>query len=584
MSVSNLKVVAEATLQGFDKVVGKLANFKDKVMGFGGALRKAALGSANPINHTGRDNFTKANQDRLHKLEQTRKVMSSTTGTMRTLVTSFAALGAMFGADRIVGGIVEIGQAMFDTDRAARHMGNSTEGLIAFQYGARRIGEDSQEASQALYNLYENFQLAANGGKIAQRAFAGIFDKEKINNLSLIGADPTNVFNQAGDAIAKMDDLQSRIAAVRRLTKSHESAQAMLGLVEASRTPSTNPNLGKGMANLGAFAIEKGFAVRSEDVAILRETARKFEDAASIFKGAWIQIAIGLAPLAKMAADFVTRQADGKSVETMGKDFGAWLITSFEYLHNLFLSFDVGLTQALNFFATGVVKSFAEAVRSFMTAVNSMNPGKDMDTRSINKLISDVDLAGQGRQRYADMREDQKYKGLNGKTDWRSMLDGNKLAMQIGGAFGAPAFNLPASKAQKTLAQQKPLFDAADQLKPTLLSPYELYQEQIENFDKMLSVEALKMPEYGKAVNQALTSFENAMHLTNIALPSIAKFNTGAAESAVAKSRNEYELKGNDMSPQKRMERAQLTGNEILKRIEDHAKATADAAKTRKAW
>lgn len=570
MGISKIAAIATAGLSGFDSTMEKLGKFRDRIVGWGSAIRKAYTGSNTPIQTRGADPFVKANEDRLHKLEQVRKGVSSVTGTVKAGILGFAALGAMFGADKIVGSLFDITQAMFDVDRQARHMGERTDTMMGFQYAIKRTGEDIQEATQALGNLYDNFLDAGNGSIIASRKFTEL--GLSVKNM-MHGSDfkftQLEVMDETIRKLAFINNHTERMAKARTLFGSN--TLAMLPIIEKHRQGSDiEKQIGK--------QIGMGAAISGNEVALLRETAFKFEDAALIFKSAWIQIAIAMAPFAKMIADWVASLTEGKDLfKGAGVGLSAWILNAFEKVHNWFIDFVVSITRAFGWFSNGFLIGFTSVAKSLMDAINASGVGV-IDTKGINKDLSKMYEDKSNRDEMEKRWEAKKYKPL---IEGKSSLEGNYEYMlgKITKGVGLGNWINPARDQQKMLAQNEPLFAAADSLLPSLLTPFEKYTESIDKLARIQEIGAFgdsSGTRYGQALNQQLLSLENTLGLMNVQLPTVSRQNTAQAESSVSKSRLEYDLKTVD-TPQKRLERIQTQGNEIQMRIETAVKDLAKA-------
>lgn len=563
MGISKIAAIASARLDGFDSTMEKLGKFRDKILGWGSAIRKAYTGSSASIQTRGSDPFIQANQDRLHKLEQVRKGMSSVTGAAKAAVVGIAAIGAMFGVDKIVSGLVDVTEAIFDVDRQARHMGEQTDWLMGFQYATKRTGEDVQETANALANLYDNFQAAGNGGILAAKKFddASISLKgwRKIVNGESVAITPLDIFAESIRSLAKIKDDTERIGKARLLFGADTAS--IIPMLEKHRK---GFDIGKQMQE----PIKMGSAITGGEVAALRETANKFEDAALIIKGAYTQFAIAAAPFAKMFTTWITNHRldnDGT-----GLDFAARVLTFAEKMHDWFLDFMAGLSLIVNDLTGPFLVGFAKTTKELVNAFNKQSPIIKIETSEIDKIIADGYIRENARKKIKQDLVEQKY---------NSSYDNNLRFLLANAGFDKVGEWLsPARKQQAELARNKPLYEAADQLLPSLLTPFEKYTESIAKLGKMQDIHAFGDGDirYGQALNQQLLSLESALQLMNVQLPTISRMNTGQAESSVAKSRLEYDLKSVD-TPQKRLERLQTQGNEIQARIESAVKDLAKA-------
>lgn len=595
MAANISKVGAQASIstEGFEDAIESVQKLRKSFMGLRHDMNKLAASWKGPgksdLGSIGAGEGEKEKKAKekspeswVSRISQARRQIVAPLNAVRTAIISIAAIGALFGADKIANGIMDIGAAMFEADRQARHMGTRTEDLMAFQWAVKRVGEDATEGTYALHNLYDAFLSAGAGSRIATRAFAALgrtsFD---------LASTPIDVLNETVDALSRIDDYTKRVVATQ--TMFGDKAGTMIPLIAAIRARNSDAlwrgGEQGGLSGLMKDPKNKGVAISADEVGVLRETARKFEDAALIFKGTWTQIAIGISPFAQMLTDFIEKQTRGGSLQGFGLEAAAHMLTIWERGSNAFkdlLSGVTGVSRALY----GLITAIAIQAKAGLELLPQTDAGdsliatwKEIAKSSLTKSAAiDLETAERDVGKYQPLG-----KGVNGH------LEGNIafLAAKLVPLISKDSWSGASRQMQAVHAENKSLIASALQQNISNAAPFEKYMEAMNgaraaqlaprgpNGQALGAFGSDEM--FGRAINKTLLDFEQSMGWHNVQLPTAIRQNTGAAESAVAKSKLEYDMQTVD-TPQKRMERAQLAGNKTLEDIASYSKRVAEAA------
>jgi hypothetical protein len=567
--ISKIAAIAFASTDdsSFQQTAEKFNRLRGKIVGMATAVGKAWTGAEDPINHKARkggDPFVNANTDRLHRLEQIR----SATSYVKTGLIAIASVGAIFGADKIVSGIFDIGEAMFAVDRQARHMGNATEDLVGFQYAIKRIGEEVEPATKALENMYDTYLKVGQGSKLAANLMREMSPELQAAAAAGLHLSPTNVFEHTIESLKKIENQSKRVAAAYRMFG--DDAKSVIGLT----------NLPDNVSDIIQRPRKMGVGLDSNEIAQLRETARQFDDALLKLKAFVTQGAILLAPLAETITGFINDQMKGEDMSKLGVSVVAKIVAGFMQGWNLLMDFLEGFRGVAQLLANGFVKSFAEAgqamIRGMAAELQKMRP----DLPGANKILNPNDAALQeiidnvnrnlAAAKVAPPKPAGKFPDADSSfAHWIGRFANSKI-------FDPPQGTHATVQQQAEMARIKPLFEEANRMIPNMQTPFEKYTLEMNKLDKMLDAGALTFNQYGRAVNMTASAMESAMQMMAVSLPTIARLNTGQAESTIAKSELERSVKSEN--PQRRLERLTQQGVESDIRREKYLKEIATAS------
>ena len=174
---SKAGLIVTAHYKDFDKAksyFGKLTSqaaaaaktFASSAAG-GDPLKKAAT----PISKQSRD--VEANISRMTKMARAAdtlgKGLRKSVDTAAMFTRGLFAIGAVFGIDKMVGGISEFYKGLVESQRAATQLNMTLGGLNEFTYGMRQVGIDIDDTVKALTRLTSLRQRMVAGDIVAQR-------------------------------------------------------------------------------------------------------------------------------------------------------------------------------------------------------------------------------------------------------------------------------------------------------------------------------------------------------------------------------------------------------------------------------
>lgn len=185
-------------------------------------------------------------------------------------------------------------EAMDKVSKLSDRLAISTQSLTAFQHAAELTGAGSEAMTKGLEKMIRNIGEAATGNKTAQESFADL----GLSVKDLITMSPDRQFATIADAMNKVEN-----SAVRNKMAIDIFGKSGQGLLNTLALGS------KGLADIQVEAEKLGIAFNRVDGAKIEMANDALTRSGRVFTGIGNQIAVGIAPYIKYAADKFTELA-----------------------------------------------------------------------------------------------------------------------------------------------------------------------------------------------------------------------------------------------------------------------------------
>lgn len=262
----------------------------------------ATIGLINLLMRANSDPFTKDLKKAGDSVSSFKKEAGSAGGTLASFsgglkmaAGALTAVGAALGVAAAAKGLKDFVSSSLDsvdaTSKMATRLGTTTEALIGLQHaanlnlddaGAQQFGETLSQMQQAIGDV----SLDDEGKAKDVLKILGL-DAQTLKNQ-----DPVQNFNQIADAISKIDSKAEKLNIAKKLFGG--SGQALLPMLESGSA---------GLKELADDADNLGLSFSNVDGAKVEMANDAMSRAGAVITGIGQQLAIGLAPYIKAAAD-----------------------------------------------------------------------------------------------------------------------------------------------------------------------------------------------------------------------------------------------------------------------------------------
>lgn len=564
---SQYESVMERVMHTYDKVKNKLS--KNPMISHDGLKMERQIGRtlqaktpiAKAIGKMGDSSLEKAfNKGYVASIWAANKGLTAVKSTLFSIKPLYVAIAGILAGLYIT----SIINARIETNEFAKTIGDTGEAVSALHYAIKQQGGDIETLNSGLTSLVK-LQADVNNGNLKA---ANIFERLGITIAEAAGLLPTELFKLTAERLLNIKDAGKQAAL----------AVQIFGADAGKLLPLLNQGAG-GIERAAEQARKLGLIVDDASVEELRRGKIALDNVKSAIEGVVLQIATKLGPYISTLIQFLVNwgienidiQNTFKNVGKVVGIVGAFIVNNFNEIKLAFMKaelkfkvFYLGVITGLNLMELGFQK-FKDAMDEAMGIHGIKRKPED------NPLVKEImDAVNAIAQLNADIAAMQGAKPVNPEDIEKWFENVGKNLKDMRGNVKQTA------EAMKFALTNEALFTKGMNIFDETRTPWEKYNETLDELSVMLQRGVLDWDTYARAVTNATNALEDQLQLTNVSLPSATKRGSGAEVSGYNRARNEVDLKINE-NPQKRLERLQTSSLKVQERTEDNTKKMADA-------